>query len=227
MISVFFVALLCVLASSCVRFRLSWEALKRWEAISKTQLSFDESGWDDDHFPGALSPILVSHKGTSGLVVGQWGLIPEWKKEEPKFGLKSGYNARSETVHELPTFREAFQKRRCIVPLSSFLEQVDGRWLEISLKSGDVLGIAGLWEPPYATVKPTFSLVTTEPNEFIGEFHDRMPVILAPENYDEWLSRETSFETLKRLMTPCPSDWLKVEDAGSTRRKPFDQDELF
>lgn len=223
MVTIFLIALLC----GCVRFRLSWEALKRWEAISKTQLSFDESGWDDDHFPGALSPILVSHKGTSGLVIGQWGLIPEWKREEPKFGIRSGYNARSETVHELPTFREAFQKRRCIVPVSLFLEQVEGRWLEISPKSGGILGIAGLWEPPYTTAKPTFTLVTTVPNEFIGEFHDRMPVVLRPEDYDSWLSGETSFESLKNLMAPCPSDLLKVEDIGSTRRKPVDQDELF
>jgi len=154
----------------------------------------------------------------------QWGLLPFWAKKGPKgsevpdplYGKKNAYNARAETVSEKPTFRGAFKKRRCLVPAYSFYERGDKRWLRVRQPDDAIMCFAGLWEPRYEALSevPTFTFVTTEPNAAMGKVHDRMPVILGPDQYDFWLNPASDLDEIKRLLVPCPDEWLIIEDAG-------------
>ena len=138
----------------------------------------------------------VIRKGSGGLEVAdlRWGLIPSWAKD-PKIGVQC-INARAETISEKPSFREAFQKRRCLVPADGFWE-----WETIGKKKipwkftrpdGVEFCMAGLWESWMDEGKPleTFTIITTSPNGLVSPVHDRMPVILTPEAGEAWLEKE-------------------------------------
>ena len=111
-----------------------------------------------------------------------WGLINHWAKDR-KTGFKQ-INARAETVHERPAFRDAFKKRRCVVPAVGFYEwqgQKEKRTpLWFHRPDGGLLLFAGLyesWQPEPDTWEPTYTIITTEANGLISRVHDRMPVI--------------------------------------------------
>ena len=121
-----------------------------------------------------------------------WGLIPSWAKD-PGIGSRM-INARGETVAEKPSFRAAMKRRRCLVPADGFYE-----WKRIGkrkqpyyirLRSHAPFAFAGLWEiwaGPDGSELESCTLITTTPNELMADLHDRMPVILAPEDYAQWL----------------------------------------
>src|ERR1700736_4426438 len=118
----------------------------------------------------------------------RWGLIPYWCKD-PSGGRKP-INAKAETLRTLPSFREAYRKRRCIVPVDGFFEwkairgQKAKQPFAIAMKDGSPFGIAGLWEnwkdPKTGEWIRTFVIITTDANTLVADIHDRMPVILAP-----------------------------------------------
>lgn len=159
----------------------------------------------------------------------RWGLIPFWAKD-----IKIGYkmiNARSETLAEKPSFRNAFKSRRCIVPLSGFIEwrRTDEakRPFCISLQKEPIMSVAGIWE----TWKPegpegkeelhTFSVITTEANKFMEKIHDRMPVILDAKDEAEWLDPDnTDTAKLSKLFKPCPSRRLQAYEVGVAINSP-------
>ena len=174
-----------------------------------------------ESFPGDDGLILkMDEERGRVLTVARWGLQPGWAKDE-RFGKKNAYNARSETVAEKPTFRGPFRHRRCVIPSGGFYERAEGRWLRVSPAQGDLFLYAGLWEEPNEVTAglPTFTMVTTEPNERIGEVHDRMPVVLAPEDAGAWMSPDAILDELRALLVPCPAEWTTVEDAGPVSRK--------
>lgn len=125
-----------------------------------------------------------------------WGLIPYWVKEAD--GGRKPINARAENVASLPSFRNAYAKRRCLVPIDNFFEwkAIKGERAKqpfaIGMKDGSPFALAGIWEswkrPMSGEVMRTFAIITTEANELMAEIHNRMPVIIAPENYDRCLS---------------------------------------
>lgn len=144
-----------------------------------------------------------------------WGLIPRWATDAS--GAGQLINARSESVAEKPTFRESFLHRRCLIPASGFFEwQAAGRskqpWL-ITRVSGELLTFAGLWEVwqrPDGTPLESCTILTTTANEMMAQVHQRMPVILAREQFASWLSPATTeHEELSALLKPCPEDWLQ------------------
>lgn len=144
----------------------------------------------------------------------RWGLIPSWVRE-PGGGPKP-INARAETVQSLPMFREAYAKRRCIVPVDAFFEWRAARGEKrkqpyaIGLKSGAPFGLAALWEnrkTPQGEWLRTFAIVTTGANELMAEIHERMPVILLPEDYARWLSNAPEADDLLR---PFPAALMKM-----------------
>ena len=160
-------------------------------------------------------PIVRLRKGGEGreLALVRWGLIPYWAKD-PAIGNKL-INARAESVATKPAFREAFRRRRCLVPANGFYEwEKRGRmrqpWL-IRRKGGELLAFAGLWEV-WRNDKGerihSCTIVTGEPNAVAGRFHDRMPVILNPDDYERWLRAEP--EEALRLLGPCPDAWLEA-----------------
>lgn len=144
----------------------------------------------------------------------RWGLIPSWVRE-PGGGPKP-INARAETVRSLPMFREAYMRRRCIVPVDAFFEWHAARGetrrqpYAIGLNSGAPFGLAALWEnwkDPNGEWLRTFAIITTEANELMAEIHERMPVILRPEDYERWLSDAPEADDLLR---PFPAPLMKM-----------------
>jgi putative SOS response-associated peptidase YedK len=133
----------------------------------------------------------------------RWGLIPYWAKDA-SIGFRT-INARSEAAAEKPAFREALKKRRCLVPADGFYEwrklgPKEKQPYNIGMKDDGLFALAGLWEiwrdpadqSPGAAPLETFTILTTSANPMLAEVHDRMPVILAPEDYDLWLDPGTT-----------------------------------
>ncbi|TVQ55544.1 MAG: SOS response-associated peptidase, partial [Phycisphaerales bacterium] len=166
--------------------------------------------------PTQVAPVARALDGDRQReVVGmQWGLVPSWAKD-PSIGSRM-INARSETAAEKPSFRSAFKRRRCLVPASGFYEW---KKLDPGKKSSakqpfyiyradeQPLVMAGLWEswndPESEKPLETYSILTTEANEQLRDLHDRMPVILEPEQFDAWLDPEQAdAETLQSLLKP-------------------------
>jgi len=123
----------------------------------------------------------------------RWGLVPSWAKDLA-IGVRC-LNARAETLFEKPAFKEAFQKRRCLVPTDGFWEweKIGSRkvpW-KFTRPDGDEFLMAGLWDRWMGGGEPleSFTIITTTPNGVVGEVHDRMPVILSPEDGAAWLEQ--------------------------------------
>jgi len=142
----------------------------------------------------------------------KWGLVPAWAKDT-SMGARL-INARSETVTEKPSFREAFKRRRCIVPADGFYEwqKKGGRKQPyfFRMKDDRPFGFAGLWERwegDGGEVLDSCTILTTEANEVLRPVHDRMPVILHPEEYSLWLEAgERERAMLRELLRPYPAD---------------------
>ena len=156
-------------------------------------------------------------KGERTLQLLRWGLIPSWA-EDMKGGAKL-INARAEGISERPSFREAFQKRRCLVPSDGFYEwRTEGKIKQpylIQRRDRAPFASAGLWErwvpktqPPEPAYIDSFTIVTTAANALLKPLHARMPVILAPEDYARWFDRATSEAELRALLKPAPEDLL-------------------
>jgi len=156
----------------------------------------------------------------------KWGLIPFWAKD-PAIGSKM-INARSETVAEKPAFRAAFKHRRCIIPADGFYEWArEGKKKQpylIAMTDGNPFGMAGLWEhwkDAEGNVIESCTILTTEANEAVRELHDRMPVILKPNDYDTWLDPGLGdLGILQPIMIAYPSDAMTLSRASPEINKP-------
>jgi putative SOS response-associated peptidase YedK len=160
----------------------------------------------------------------------RWGLVPHWAKE-PSIGNRL-INARAETLTDKPAFRDAFRRRRCIVPADGFFEW-SGQGAERSphlFRRGDraLLGIAGLyerWHGPGGEVIKSCTLITTEANATLRDFHDRMPVLLSPGDYGRWLDRDLQEpDPLLPLLAPCPDIWLQPSPVSTRINNPRNDD---
>ena len=148
------------------------------------------------------------------LEVMRWGLVPFWAKDI-KVGF-SNINAKAEGIETRPAFRQAFERRRCLVPVDNFYEwKKTGTGKQpyaIALANRGIMALAGLWEnwkSPAGEWVRSFAIVTTEPNELCAELHNRMPVILAPETWPTWLGEEPADRArLKSLLAPYPSEGM-------------------
>ncbi len=146
----------------------------------------------------------------------RWGLIPSWAKDA-SIGNKLS-NARGETAAEKPSFRAAFRSRRCIIPASGFYEWqtvsgVKHPWY-VSLRAGEPMAFAGLWEtwhPQGGETVETCCIITTAGNELMQPIHDRMPVILNPDQWELWLSiNERKADNLLPLIRPHDSESMQA-----------------
>lgn len=150
----------------------------------------------------------------------QWGLVPSWAKD-PSIGNQL-INARSETVSEKPSFRTAFKRRRCLVPATGFYEwqrqEKRKQPYYMTLAGGAPFAIAGLWEHwegGDGSVLETCTLLTTEANELMEPLHNRMPVILHPEDYAAWVGTGVddtpqTLDQLRHLFRPYPADAMSA-----------------
>jgi putative SOS response-associated peptidase YedK len=161
----------------------------------------------------------------------KWGLVPSWAKD-PSVGARL-INARSETVAEKPAFREAYRRRRCIVPADGFYEwmRAGGRRQPFffRMKDGTPFGFAGLWERwqgGEGRVINSCTILTAEANEVVRPVHDRMPVILSPGDYDLWLDGdERRRDLLGELLRPYPASEMTSHPVGSAVNSPRSQGE--
>jgi putative SOS response-associated peptidase YedK len=158
-------------------------------------------------------PIAVigvqPNTGRRGLAQLTWGLVPS-----DALGKERGFiNARSETAWEKPSFGDAFRHRRCLIPATGFYEwqKLDARrrqpWLFRLARPGP-FAFAGLWEPAAAVpgAVPTCTILTTDPNEIARRIHDRMPVILDPQDYALWLDPAVTVAAeVRPLLRPFPA----------------------
>lgn len=157
--------------------------------------------------PSQEVPIVLD-EGNRALKWMKWGLVPSWAKD-PAIGNKM-INARAETLAEKPSYKRAFQHRRCLVPADGFYEWVKTKTgkapIWITLKNHDLLSFAGLWESwkaPSGEPLDTFTIITTHANPQVHKVHDRMPVILNPKDEDHWLDpQETNVLVLSSLLKP-------------------------
>jgi len=171
--------------------------LKATPEVVADQFHFEELAEISPRYNIAPSQLVACVRITSGSTTREggmlrWGLIPSWAKD-PAIGMKL-INARAETVAEKPSFRKSFKQRRCLVLADGFYEwQKEGRVKQpyyIRLKSERPFAFAGLWDhwasADGKTIE-TCALLTTEPNALMAPIHNRMPVILNPDTYDDWL----------------------------------------
>jgi len=150
--------------------------------------------------PTDLMPIVgVNRDGGISIRELRWGLVPYWAKD-PKVGGAKAINARAETVADKPMFREAFKRRRCLVPASGYFEwKPEGSAKQpyfIHDPDGELLMFAGLWESWRETKESeplyTYTIVTGPPGIVSGDIHDRAPVILDETAWAPWLSGEAA-----------------------------------
>lgn len=149
-----------------------------------------------------------------------FGLIPSWAKDRSSMNI----NARSESIFEKKSFREAYKQRRCIVPVNGYYE-----WEKDPLTSKSIpyivtsstrnyLAFAAIYEQWYDNISGKtllgIALITTEPNEKIAALHDRMPVILDQKDWTKWLDNNSTYEELNSLFKPCGSEIINLDEVS-------------
>ena len=166
--------------------------------------------------PGQQIAAVLRRDDQNSLVNFRWGLIPSWSKD-PSIGNRM-FNARAETIAEKPSFKNAFQKRRCLIPADGFYDwQKIGRIkkpLRFSLKSGEPFGLAALyetWISPEQKPINTCTIITTEPNDLLRPIHDRMPVIVQKGQEAAWIDPNNhNQKELLSILKPYPSDEMTI-----------------
>jgi len=172
------------------------------------------ASWNIAPTQDALAVRRHPESGERHLGLLRWGLVPRWAKDAS--GGAKLMNARAEGVAEKPSFRDAFARRRCLIPADGFYEwRAEGKRKQayaVAMRSGEPMALAGLWEgwkSPEGEWLRTFSIVTTEANAKQALVHHRMPVILPREGWAAWLGETAAEpEALQALLRPCPPEWL-------------------
>lgn len=206
----------------------------RYHTEKRKRRPLDELKPNYNLAPTQISPVILMKNDAKEIGLFRWGLIPFWAKDPKDAAKYSLINAKSEDITEKRSYKAAFEKRRCIIPLSGFFEwkkEEAGpkRPFLIRLKDEPILSAAGVWE--YWQSKTTqqevysFSIITTEANTAMKEIHDRMPVILSREDENFWLDPGNHDpEALKKLLRPCPSQWLDILEISTRINSPKNND---
>jgi putative SOS response-associated peptidase YedK len=199
----------------CGRFtnRLTWReivALYRLSVPAQPELNLPARY---NICPTDTIDTVIERDGKREIVPMRWGLIPNWWKKSAK-ETPSTFNARAETVAARPMFREAFKRQRCLIPASGYYE-----WLPMPIgkqpyyytsHDGSPLTFAGLWdewkEIETGQTLRSCAMIVTNANALAAKVHDRMPVLLQPQDFDGWLNGTAGPELLKA----APDDFLQV-----------------
>lgn len=195
----------------CGRFvqKGTWEALMSFFDIKGPPLNFAARY---NVAPTQDVAVIVPAADGRHVEIKKWGLVPAWSKDgKASF---STFNARAESVREKPAYREAFRKRRCVVPADGFYEWTGPKTGKVphlfTRRDGAMLALAGLHEtwtaPDKAETVHSFTILVTGANRWMSAFHDRMPVILAAPDIDTWLGGTA--DAAAELMQAAPEDTL-------------------
>ena len=178
--------------------------------------------------PGSpIAIVRLASDGANHFVLVRWGFVPAWAKEvQPGKPL---INARGESVHEKPSFRNAFRRRRCLIPADGFYEwegDVPGKKKPYFIHRPDhgLMAFAGIWEHwlgADGSELETAAIITTSANALVSTIHPRSPVVIAPEDYARWLdcSNEDTKDVLP-LFKPAPDDYFAMEPTVIQRNAP-------
>lgn len=179
-------------------------------------------------YPTQILPVIRKPDEQIPEIVGlRWGLVPSWAKD-PGIGAKM-INARGETVAEKPSFRSAFKRRRCLVPMAGFYEWQKTAGAKIPhfiyLMNEPVFCVAGLYEywPGKDGAAPieSYTIITTEANEMMARLHDRMPVILAEPDHAAWLDpKNEDTAAMQSLLKPYPAEEMRAYPVSTRVNSP-------
>jgi putative SOS response-associated peptidase YedK len=163
--------------------------------------------------PTQLVPVITSD-APKGFSFFYWGITPDFGQNKPV--AQKLINAKAETVHEKISFKNSFQRRRCLIPADGFFEWKRlGKKTKIpyrfTLREEEIFSFAGIWEE-YETVtgeiQHTFLILTTSPNEVVADVHDRMPLILSRDSEKKWLDKYSTETDLLGLLKPYPAELM-------------------
>jgi putative SOS response-associated peptidase YedK len=177
--------------------------------------------------PGQEAPVLAEDRRGRRMGLMTWSLVPAWTGE-PGGGH---INARAESIAAKPSFREAFLRRRCLVPASGFYEWRGGGRGRVPLwfhpPEGGLITFAGIWErwaPPGGAPRHGFAILTTAANADVRPTHPRMPVIVDAEGRARWLDRGAEPEALRSLLAPPPAGTLEGHEVSTRVNRPSEDD---
>jgi putative SOS response-associated peptidase YedK len=199
----------------CGRYRLS----RRKQMIQEYFETTDEADWEPRYniAPSQAVGIIRQDltKPERHFSLARWGLIPYWAKDA-SIGYKL-INTRSETVAIKPAFREAFKNRRCLIPADAFYEWKKAgtakQPFSFGMEDDSLFAFAGLWDrwkDASGQVVESCSILTTTPNALLAEVHDRMPVILKADDYDQWLDPAfTRVDAFQEVLRPLDATLMK------------------
>ncbi len=176
--------------------------------------------------PGQLLPVITNEEPEI-LNFYRWGLIPFWAKD-PSIGNKL-INARAETIDSKPAFKNSFKNRRCLIPANGFYEwrKKDKTPFRIYLKGENLFSMAGIWDvwrDKENNEIRSFAIITTDSTGSLKEIHDRMPVILKPEDERKWLFEQDK-DILKSMLKPVNEDLLEFYPVSKKINSPKNDDE--
>jgi putative SOS response-associated peptidase YedK len=196
------------------------------------EATFEEDEYEESYniAPSQMVLSVINDGVKNRLGYLKWGLVPSWAKDS-KVGFKM-INARAETVHEKPSFREAFKKKRCLIVADSFYEwkRTENRKvpMRIKMKNNELFAMAGLWESwksPSGELVHTCTILTTAPNDLMSTIHDRMPVILKQADEQSWLNPEVkTIDELKPFLIPLENGLLEAYEVSDKVNSPKNND---
>ena len=209
----------------CGRLTQSSKITKYAEILGAALPSFDAKPSYNVAPTQALT--ICKQNGERSLAQVRWGLIPHWAKE-----IKHGYstiNARAETIASKPAYRDAYKKRRCLIPTDGFYE-----WRQttpklpffIHRKDNETFALAGIWERWHhdAEVIESAAIIVTSANKLMSNIHDRMPVIINPWNYETWLSHDNDGKDFFALFAPHSNKDFEAYPISTKVNKPANND---
>ena len=199
----------------CGAYGLSVKTIKdiiyRFDIEDENTLEDYKSRWNIR--PGQYNPVVVkqAENEKNHIEMMLWGLIPYFAHDEHY--KHKPINARAETVEELSTFRHPFHRTRCLIPFTGFYEpdkinfsKEPYPWHYFTMTDSSIFSFAGLYDIWHYKNSDkeihSYTIITTTPNAIVGQYHDRMPVILEKENEGTWLNPDTEMDKLHTLLKP-------------------------
>lgn len=190
----------------CGRYTLTITDVADYFGVTQGELEFGPSY---NIAPTQAVPVVLEREGERLLTPAKWGLLPSWVKDPDAFKA-SMFNARSESVAEKASFKGPLRYKRAVIPASGFYEwKREGTRKTpyyIQLVGGEPIGFAGLYDL-WRDELLSCTILTTTPNELMASLHDRMPVILSPDDYGRWLDPGvTDPADVQDLLKPYPGE---------------------
>ncbi len=210
----------------CGRFtyRLTWEEIVRLYRLTVPHIARNVQA-RYNVCPTTAIDTVVERDGKRELIPMRWGLVPSWWSKPLKELRVSTFNARVETVAQKPFFRDAFKRTRCIIPASGYYEWRDTPYGKqpyyFTAADGSPLSIAGLWDEWHDKQSGeklrSCAMIICDANEFVGQVHDRMPVLLDPPQFDRWLYAQAGLEVLRPAANDALRRWPVSKRVNSSR----------